>query len=121
MKRHTLAIASLLLLALSTTVGCYYDNEEELYPTDPNACDTANVSFSADILPIIQGNCAGCHPGSGGFPLENYANVKAKVDNGSLNLRLLINQDMPPAGNTELNQCQKLLIQSWIAKGAQDN
>ena len=121
MKRHTIAAASALLLAMSATVGCYYDSEEELYPNGPEACDTAYASFSSDILPIIQGNCAGCHPGQGGAPLENYAQMKAKVDNGSLNLRVLINQDMPPDGSTALNQCQKLLIQSWLAQGAQDN
>lgn len=120
MKKNIIPILAFVFVAMSATIGCYYDNEEELYPKDPDACDTANVSFAADILPIIQGNCAGCHPGSGGFPLENYAQVKAKVDNGSFNLRVLITQDMPPSSANQLNTCQKLLIQSWLAKGAQD-
>jgi hypothetical protein len=114
----------LLLASVSLLSSCYYDNEEELYEyyNNLNPCDTAAVSFSADIMPMIQGNCvAGCHVagGTGAGIFENYLEVKAKVDNGSLLQRVVVTQDMPPAG--ALTDCQIALVQAWILNGAQNN
>lgn len=115
-------MAALLLIGLS---GCYYDNEEELYQYyyQQNACDTSSISFSGDIFPIIQGNCAtvGCHVAGGSAPgiFSNYAGVMDKVNNGSFENRVLIQRDMPPAG--ALTDCQINLIQAWLNAGAPDN
>ena len=102
--------------------SCYYDNEEYLYPAEP-VCDTMDVSFSNDIMPIIQGNCSisGCHVagGSGNGIFEGYAGVKAKVDNGSLHQRVVVDKNMPP--NAPLNECQIAQIDSWINAGAPNN
>lgn len=113
-----------LAAGLVSWSGCYYDNEEELYEHyyNQNKCDTA-VTFSNTILPIIKGNCAisGCHVagGSGNGIFENYDNVKAKVDNGTLRNRVLVQKDMPPA--QPLNDCQLQQIEIWLDEGAPDN
>jgi hypothetical protein len=104
--------------------SCYYDNEEELYEyyNQQNVCDTTAVSFANDIMPMIQGNCVtGCHVagGSGNGIFENYAEVKAKVDNGSMNNRVVVARDMPPSG--ALTSCQILQMQAWILNGAPNN
>lgn len=115
-------MVALLLLTLS---GCYYDNEEELYQYyyQANACDTTNVSFAADIFPIIQGNCAtaGCHVAGGGGPgiFSNYAGIMDKVNNGSFENRVLIQRDMPPSG--ALTDCQINLLQAWLRAGTPNN
>ena len=49
-----------LPLLLALLIGsCYYDVEEELYPS--LECDTADITYTADVLPIIEGNCFSCH------------------------------------------------------------
>lgn len=107
-------------------VACESENEEDLFPpADPPKAvplDTAagqTISFSTDIQPLIQTNCAtpGCHRANAQFPtLETYAQidaskgrVKARVDQGS----------MPPSG--PLQQTDKDKITAWINEGALNN
>lgn len=127
MKKEILisgAIALILALAVSTQ-GCYYDNEEELYELwyAQNVCDTLNVSYSQDIKPIIDGQCAtsGCHVagGTGNGIFDNYNAVKAKVDNGSMMQRVVVTRDMPPS--TTLTECNVQKFKAWINAGAPNN
>ena len=43
-------------------IGCSKKSEDKLAPPVP--CDTANVSYQNQIVPILQENCYSCH-GSG--------------------------------------------------------
>jgi len=101
--------------------GCYYDKEDLLY--GKNTCDTAAVSFSADIKPIIDGSCAtiGCHVqgGTGIGLLENYRQIKAKIDDGTFENRVITQLDMPPSA--PLSDCQIMHIKQWVAEGALNN
>jgi hypothetical protein len=124
MELKNITRSVLLLASISLLSSCYYDNEEEVYEyyNNLNSCDTAAVSFSADILPMIQGNCvSGCHVagGTGNGIFENYLEVKAKVDNGSMLQRVVVAQDMPPAGT--FTDCQIAMVQAWILNGAPNN
>lgn len=118
MKSNLLLAIGLLFFLFSS---CTSDNEEDLFPSTD--CDTNNVSFSADIMPIIDASCAvvGCHVqgGGGNGVFENYNNIKAKIDNGSFAKRLLTDQDMPPSG--PLSSCQMEHVQAWIDAGAPNN
>lgn len=113
----------LLLFACVITIltGCYYDKEELLYVDD--SCDATGVSFSQDIMPIINNSCAtvGCHVqgGSGTGLLENYNQVLAKVNDGTFDRRVTVQLDMPPA--SPLSDCQLEHISQWIADGAPNN
>lgn len=95
---------------------------------DENAggCNTTGVSYSADIQPVLQNNCVGCHSGSapsGGVNLGTYAQVKQVADNGRL-FGAVSWQDgfvnMPFGGN-QLPQCNIDQIEAWIADGALNN
>ena len=116
---------SLLSLGLISCLvflsSCYYDNEEFLYGNDD--CVAEGVSFASDIEPIINTSCAisGCHVqgGNGNGVYDNYDNVKAKVDNGSLQQRILIDQNHPPNGR--LSTCQLIFIEAWVKAGAPNN
>lgn len=115
-------IFSLLTIFMGLAfAGCYNDKEDLLYGTDN--CDTAMVSFSEDIMPIINNSCAtvGCHVQGGGVPgiFENYNQIKDKVDDGSFGQRVVVQQDMPPAG--PLTNCQIEHVQKWIEDGAPNN
>lgn len=120
----TLSLGGLALMAMALT-GCYYDNEEELYQYyySDNQCDTSNVTFNQDVFPIIQGNCAttGCHEagGTGNGIFENYAGLKAKVDNGSFLTRVIQQRTMPPSA--PLNDCQVNMLTAWLNAGAPNN
>jgi len=61
-----LLVMSIMVLGFT---GCYYDNEEELYPQAPE-CDTLNVTYSATIALIMETNCNDCHGGAS--PNANY-------------------------------------------------
>lgn len=121
---NTKPLIMALLFGIGLLSSCYYDNEEELYEyyNQQNQCDTTAVSFVDDIMPMIQGNCiTGCHVagGTGNGIFENYAEVKAKVDNGSMMQRVVVAQDMPPSST--LTPCQISQMQAWILNGAPNN
>lgn len=123
MKHLSLLSGTLVCIALFSQ-SCYYDNEEELYEhyNNLNPCDTAVVSFSSDIFPLIEGNCVtGCHiaGGTGNGIFENHASVKDKVDNGAMLQRVVVEQNMPPGGG--LTQCQIDQMEAWILNGAPNN
>jgi len=114
-------IAFLLFLFSLLLFGCKKDNEESLYPEKEPLPE--EVSFSVNILPLINNSCAttGCHVqgGSGNGLFENYNQVKSKVDNGSLLQRVTVSRDMPPSGN--LPSAQVDLMEKWILDGAPNN
>lgn len=109
------------VLLTFTSFSCYFDKEDLLY--EDVMCDTENVRFSEEIMPIIRNNCAtvGCHVqgGNGNGIFENYDQIKSKVDNGSLRERVVVRRDMPPSG--PLDDCTVQHFRSWIENGAPDN
>lgn len=113
-----------IFFALATaglTTGCYYDNEEYLYGT----CDTANVTFSKDIKPIMDANCINCHSG-GAIDLTNYDGVKAKAADNTLYKSISYSysganssKNMPTSG--KLDDCSISKVKAWIDQGAINN
>ena len=107
----------LILFGLSL-YSCYNDNEEELY--GPVSCDVSAVSYTNDVLPIINASCAtsGCHVSGGTGPgdFSNYNDLKGKVDNGSFENRVLVQKNMPPS--TPLSDCELAILQAWLDNGA---
>lgn len=120
-------ILSATVTVLFTITGCYYDVEEELYPSGGlAACDTSNVTYSQVIAPIINSNCISCHSQSlaqGNVNLEGFNNVKTYADNGLL-LAVIRHEPgvtpMPQNGN-KLSDCTILKIEKWVNEGSQDN
>lgn len=111
---------ALLLLMMATLLllpGCYYDNEEELYPN--SFCDTTNITWSGAIQPLVQSSCAipGCHvPGAQSPDLSTYTGVQANaaavkgvVADGSPFY-------MPPSG--KLPACDQQKVRTWVDAGA---
>ena len=122
-------LALLALLALALLSGCYFDNEEQLYPKNPNAtCVTTDVTFSATIQPIINQNCAtsGCHAGSapaGGYNLEDHAGVQSIANNGSLlgTINHESGYSQMPKNLPKLPDCSISQIAAWVSAGAPNN
>jgi mono/diheme cytochrome c family protein len=97
------------------------------------AAEGATVSFSAEILPLFESRCIGCHGGERtqeGLDLKTHASLMAGSNHGfvvtpgdsanSLLVELVTNQKMPKRG-PKLTPPQVQLITEWVNQGAQDN
>jgi hypothetical protein len=116
MKRNILILALVFAGAIASIVACKKDDYKNL------DCSTISSGFAANIKPIIDRNCisTGCHnSGSSNGDLTTYAGCKAKVDNGSLNSRVLEKKDMPDSKALSLDDRKK--IKCWIEGGAPNN
>ena len=110
-----------LLMAFSS---CYYDKSEILYPQ--TACDTATVTYSTTIAPLLSSNCLSCHAGStpsAAIRLDVYSGVKQQVDNGRLwgAVSHSVGYAPMPQNANQLSSCNLAKIRLWIAAGAPNN
>lgn len=121
-KQVNIFLFLLITLALSIS-GCYYDNEEELYPGGAD-CDTSNVTYSQSIAPVFAANCNSCHSGnspSANISTDSYASVKANISR----IRGAVNHEsgyspMPKDGS-KLANCDLTRLDIWIRQGMPEN
>jgi hypothetical protein len=118
-------ISFLIALALLLLIpGCYYDNEEELYPA-VITCDTISVSYSSSVAPILTNSCNGCHSSasaSGGVVLDSYSQASVYALNGKLYGVVSHTRGSPmPKGGSKIDNCSIAKIKKWAAAGAPNN
>ena len=109
-------------------------------PTDEPASPPAeerppvpDVSFSGDVLPILQSRCVQCHGPtrvSGDLRLDDYEATMAASESGrsvlpgdaanSLLVELILSGDMPRRG-PRLTPAEIQIITDWVNAGAPDN
>lgn len=94
-------------------------------------CDTINpIGFSAQVKPIIDSYCVGCHNASssnGGVNLNGYPQVKKYAEALRNGTSLLVGtirhksgfKAMPPSST--LDECSLRKIELWIDQGKLDN
>ncbi|MFY0591314.1 hypothetical protein [Roseivirga sp.] len=87
---------------------------------DENA--VVQVSFAADVLPILETRCAtsGCHVAGGNAPFAINGFSDAQPRAARFKVRVA-GRTMPPAGATALTDAQINNIVAWVDGGAQDN
>jgi len=121
-------ISTIILTTLVVSVfisSCYFDVEQELYPT--NKCDVENMSFANDIQPLIKLHCQNCHSSnfaSAGVILDTYAGVRSVVDDSSFLNSINHTGDavpMPLLPNAKAPQCAIDKCEEWVKDGAKDN
>jgi hypothetical protein len=124
MKKIQLSILSISTAFLLS--GCYYDNFKELHPEGalPNStsgCDTINaISYSAQIKPIMDLACTGCHNSSGSaHDMTTHTFVQADALAGTLYND--VNTGSMPQGGSKLSDCDIAKIKKWVDAGALDN
>lgn len=106
--------------------GCYYDNEEELYPATNGACGSTAPSYNKDVEPLIKNNCLSCHSSAanmGSVSLEGHAQVRNYAMNGRLYGAISHAQGFSPMpkGGAKLSDCNLAIIKRWIDEGSQNN
>ena len=110
------------LIALFVS-GCYYDNEQLLYPAPAaGSCSSISAKFSTDVAPIISSKCAtaGCHnaaSAAGGTVLETFAQISAKAVR--IRQRCIVEKTMPPGGG--LSTSEIAILNCWISSGIPNN
>ena len=121
MYRIPLIALSLLFLA-----GCAWDNEEDLLPEE-NACDTTNVSYAGDIVPILSEYCYLCHSNANapdfasGIALEDYNDVAASSRLILGSIRHEAGYPLMPKDGSRLDSCRILTFEAWYNAGSPDN
>ncbi|MFN3939743.1 MAG: hypothetical protein ACK4IY_04095, partial [Chitinophagales bacterium] len=99
--------------------SCYYDNAEDLLGSQ--GCDTAAVSFSADVVPILQSNCYVCHSqasgasSGGGIILEGYDFIfdSTTPEKVTASIDWLSSASAMPKGGSQLPACERAIIRNW--------
>lgn len=119
-------VYGIFAIILTIGPGCYYDNEEILYP-DITACDTANVTFNRTITKLLSDNCLSCHSNSqaaangNNIRLESHADVAANAVRVSGAINHLPSYTPMPKNGGKLSSCLIRQFDLWIQKGTPDN
>ncbi len=118
-----LLFTGIIVFAVIWMNACSKDSEDELATQQ---CNTNNMRYSIDILPIITNNCYGCHNSStatNGIVLEGYAMLKVQADNGNLPGVISHANGYPPMpfNAPKLSDCDINKIKSWIQSGSPNN
>jgi len=90
------------------------------------ACDSSQFTFAADITPILQNHCTGCHSGQAppnGVDLTSYDGVSQVALSGLLYgvIAHLPGFDPMPKGSGVLSECEIAQIREWIDAGSLNN
>ena len=123
-----LFVALILSGAVLYLAGCSKESEESLGDHSSSSCDTTNVSYSLQVLGILQTNCYPCHgpgntAGSGGIDLSTIDNLRIWAGNGYLvgNVRHDPGYIGMPYGMRPLPSCETNTIVAWVHQGAKNN
>lgn len=122
----TLLVFLIIAAGALFTSGCYYDKAELVYPAQP-VCDTANMSYSANIVPILTANCYVCHggtaSGSGGRKFDSHALLMNYVASGKLEKAVTHSAGATPMpyNQPKMPSCTVNKIVAWIHQGAKNN
>ncbi len=126
MKYLHVYILFFVFLMLSIN-ACYYDNPPEIAPIEPE-----DVSFDTHLIPIFNSSCntAGCHDGSREPDLSPDVAYNRLLEGGYVNLAVPEESilyksvefesgasGMPPGG-PQLPEIDRIVILTWIQKGA---
>ena len=119
---HLISTAVLMSLVISS---CSSDNKENLFP-ELSLCDTLEVSYSNDILPVMVNNCYSCHSTSSdqtGIILEGHTNLSAYANSGVLLGVIKHDEGYPqmPFNSDQLDNCSIEKFEAWINQGAPNN
>ena len=122
--KNILTSISIMLFFFSS---CYYDKEDELYPTSGICDSTVPATYASTMVPLFQQYCYSCHGGTassgGGKLMGAYATDKAMALNGSLfgSIAHASGYSPMPKGLNKMTDCQISKVKKWIDGGSLNN
>jgi len=126
MKRKTILSLIFSFICVFIVSGCYYDNEEVLYPSLGQPCDTTNVTYSKSLVHTLSLYCYSCHGTTykatgGGTKLNSYDDLKNNINLviGAVN-HGPVNNPMPK-GAGKLSICLIREFEIWQEAGTPNN
>ena len=126
MKRTVLFSLLVIVILLLSACSTAPVEEDSVAPSEVVTATSDEISFSQDIMPVLEKFATRAHGNSGGVNLENYENVMKVVVAGSPEESMLykaLTGDgmpvMPPSG--KLDDATIQLFYDWIAQGAKNN
>jgi hypothetical protein len=107
------------ILFLTLNSGCSKDKVGDNPPFLGVECSDS-ISFSKDVLPIIQNHCTGCHDNSNGYTFTNYENISSQYIEivGSMKEN---GYQLMPKGENALPDSTIQKIQCWVNQGLRNN
>jgi mono/diheme cytochrome c family protein len=121
MKNTSIFLTLTSLLLAFSMFGCFYDNEEELYP---GGCDTTNVTYLKSIAPLFTAHCNSCHytGNPDGYPVtDNYNDVKKNIVKITNSINYIQNAPKMPKDAPKLSDCELTKIDIWVRNGMPNN
>jgi hypothetical protein len=107
----------MLLVTFSGLVLILFSCKKSIY--DKNLDCSTSVSFSQQILPLVENNCTACHSaGEAGYTLTDHANISNHAED-MLSSMKGINKLMPEDGPLDITLIQK--FECWIKQGKPNN
>ena len=106
-----------LLLSITFFLSSCLKNVEESTNLEEEVDACADITFSANVKPIIDANCIQCHGTGGNFPnLTSYNTISGN----SASVKAAVASRRMPQGSS-LAQDQIDAIVCWVENGALDN
>lgn len=88
-------------------------------------CDSFSFKYSTNVKPLLDESCVSCHStgNTTGTTLDNYADLKTSVDNGSFlkSIKHISGTSAMPQGQAKWDDCKIAIIEKWINDGTQNN
>ena len=78
------------------------------------------VSFSQQVLPLINQHCTGCHTNSNGYNLVDHASIASNA-NAIVGAMRANGFQLMPQGGPSLEDYQIKLVECWIEQGRPNN
>jgi len=130
-KKHALPLI-IMVLIITVAHSCTKTSLDKLIEDqnggNGNTCDTVDMKYSSNIVPILQAHCYVCHGnvntgGSGGINLDGYENLIKWVNNGYFlgNVRHDPGYVGMPYKMPKLDTCTISKMESWVNHGAPNN
>lgn len=118
-NKHKSTQVYVLVVGISLLIGMACTKDKTPIPLKSDCPVT--ISFSNDILPVINDRCVSCHAqGSGSGEYYNHATISSNADAVLNSLQPSATNQMP-MGSAPLHDSIIQKISCWIQQGKQNN
>lgn len=122
MRLLLILVGRIFFLFLPTLYSCTHASDVSVL-NKPAGCDSVTLTYSHDILPILNANCnyGGCHASGdeANYKFETYPPIALQARSGALDFRLELpvedTRHMPKG--FQLSPCDYFKLKLWVKQG----